>query len=406
MSDVIQVIKYEGNNKSFIWKHPIEDFNTGTQLIVHESQRAIFFMNGQALDEFQSGRYTLETQNIPKIKKVFNNISEGNTTFHCEVYFINMTEQMGIKWGLKDRVNYLDPNYNNYPFQVGCRGEMSLVVIEPRKLLVKLVGTTHSLDQESLVDKFRAQLMMKINTYLPSLLQKKAAPIFTIGQYTEEFAREIHKNLLNDYEDYGITIPKFWIEEIVLPEDDPTYKKLKELTAGELTIAREEKLQQQRDIIRQDTEQRRKMLDAEAEAYRNKVRGITVQEELAYGVAKAAAENEASGGLANIGTGLGMMAPMAYGIGSAVAGIASNALEPIRTSFNTQQQGYAPQVPNNFQTEMPEMLSPMEEADGQNNIGRFNGLEERMNQLMLAKEKGFISDEEFEVKRKEIIAGI
>jgi len=67
MEKIADVIKYEGDNTTFIWKHPNEDFNSLTQLIVHESQEAIFMMNGQALDLFGPGRYTLETQNIPKI---------------------------------------------------------------------------------------------------------------------------------------------------------------------------------------------------------------------------------------------------------------------------------------------------------------------------------------------------
>ena len=65
MGQIAEIIKYEGDNSTFIWKHPCEDFNSLTQLIVHESQEAIFFMNGQALDLFGAGRYTLETQNIP-----------------------------------------------------------------------------------------------------------------------------------------------------------------------------------------------------------------------------------------------------------------------------------------------------------------------------------------------------
>lgn len=59
------VIKYEGDNETLVWKHPIEDFNFGSQLIVHESQEAIFFRDGQALDLFGPGRYTLETQQLP-----------------------------------------------------------------------------------------------------------------------------------------------------------------------------------------------------------------------------------------------------------------------------------------------------------------------------------------------------
>lgn len=111
MAQIAEIIKYEGDNGTFIWKHPCEDFNTTTQLIVHESQEAVFFMNGQALDLFGSGRYTLETQNIPLLRKFANIPTGGQTPFHCEVYFINKTEQMAIKWGTDSKVQYVEPTY-------------------------------------------------------------------------------------------------------------------------------------------------------------------------------------------------------------------------------------------------------------------------------------------------------
>ena len=42
-----EVIKYEGDNDILIYKHPAEDFNTLSQLIVHESQEAVFFSAGK-----------------------------------------------------------------------------------------------------------------------------------------------------------------------------------------------------------------------------------------------------------------------------------------------------------------------------------------------------------------------
>ena len=91
MAEIATVIKYEGDNSTFVWKHPCEDFNTTSQLIVHESQEAIFYMNGQLLDVFEAGRHTLETQNIPLIQKFYNRAYDDKTPFHCEVYFINKT---------------------------------------------------------------------------------------------------------------------------------------------------------------------------------------------------------------------------------------------------------------------------------------------------------------------------
>ena len=37
------VIRYEGDNRTFVWKHPNTDFVTGSQLIVHESQEVVAF---------------------------------------------------------------------------------------------------------------------------------------------------------------------------------------------------------------------------------------------------------------------------------------------------------------------------------------------------------------------------
>ena len=125
MPKIADVIKYEGDNSTFIWKHPAEDFNILSQLIVHESQEAIFFRNGQALDLFGPGRYTLKTSNIPLLGQALNWVMGDQTPFHCEVYYINKTEQMSLKWGTDSKVQYIEPQYG-FPISIGACGEMSL----------------------------------------------------------------------------------------------------------------------------------------------------------------------------------------------------------------------------------------------------------------------------------------
>lgn len=68
----LEVVEHIGEKQNFIWKYPKENFLFGTQLIVRETQEAIFFMNGQALDSFGPGRHTLVTENLPKIHKLFS----------------------------------------------------------------------------------------------------------------------------------------------------------------------------------------------------------------------------------------------------------------------------------------------------------------------------------------------
>lgn len=330
MADIIQVIKYEGDNNTFIWKHPREDFNLGSQLIVHESQEAVFFMNGQALDLFGPGRYTLSTQNIPLIGGVVKLVTNGETPFHCEVYFVNKTEQMGIKWGTDSKVNYLDPNFNNYPFPIGASGQMSLRVADSRKLLLKLVGTASSMPQMTLVSYFQAPMMMKIKSYLPAILVQRAIPVFDIDQHMGEFSEDLHKRLAEDFSDYGIEICRFWINVLMKPEDDPTYCKLKSLRGQQMTGIQEATLQQQVDIIHQQTKSQKAVMEAEARAKGRQIEGITKQEELAYEVAGRLASNEGIGNFSNAGVGLGLMGGVAGGLGASMSEITSKALDPIK----------------------------------------------------------------------------
>ena len=105
-------------------------------------------MNGQALDLFGAGWYTLETQNIPLIGRALNRTTDDRTPFHCEVYFVNKTEQTSIKWGTDSKVTYVEPTYG-FPIAIGASGEMSLRAENSRKLLLKLVGTERFLSQRS-----------------------------------------------------------------------------------------------------------------------------------------------------------------------------------------------------------------------------------------------------------------
>ena len=195
---IADIIKYEGDNSTFIWKHPCEDFNYLSQLIVHENQEAIFFMNGQALDLFGPGRHTLETQNIPIIGKVLNLATDNKSPFHCEVYFINKTEQMSIKWGTDSKVQYIEPTYG-FPISIGASGEMSLRVEDSRKLLLKLVGTENFLGQQKLVGFFRAFLMTRVKTYIAQVMKANAINIFEIDENLTLFSNSIKNLLVNDF---------------------------------------------------------------------------------------------------------------------------------------------------------------------------------------------------------------
>ena len=325
MPKIADVIKYEGDNSTFIWKHPFEDFNSLTQLIVHESQEAIFFMNGQALDLFGAGRYTLETQNIPKIGKFLNRTTGDETPFHAEVYFINKTEQMSIKWGTDSKVQYIEPIYG-FPLSIGASGEMSLRAEDSRKLILKLVGTENFLGQQKLVSFFRSFLMTKVKTYIAQVLKAKSINIFEIDEHLTTFSSEIKKLLISDFADYGVSLEQFFVTTILKPDGDKQYEKFKELHFRQYADIAEAKLKQQTDIIYAQTEAQKVVIDSQAQATKRAQEGYTYQQERGFDVAEKVAQNEAVGEFTNMGVGFGTMAGVGGAVGGMVGGMMNDAM--------------------------------------------------------------------------------
>lgn len=334
MAQITDIIKYEGDNSTFIWKHPCEDFNSLTQLIVHESQEAIFFMNGQALDLFGPGRYTLETQNIPLIGKALNKATGDTSPFHCEVYFINKVEQMAIKWGTDSRVQYIEPTYG-FPISIGANGEMSLRADDSRKLLLKIVGTDNNLSQQQLVTFFRSFLMTRVKTYIARVMKSSAINIFEIDENLTVFSDSIKKLLIADFMDYGISLEKFFVTSVLKPDGDTQYEKFKELHFRQYADIAEAKLRQKTEIIDAETEAQKLVIDSKAQATKRAQEGYTYSQERGFDVAEKVAENEAVGEFTNMGVGFGTMAGVGGAVGGMVGGMMNDAVSSVANQPNT-----------------------------------------------------------------------
>ena len=232
---IIDIVKYEGDNSTFIWKHPAEDFNIFSQLIVHESQEAFFFKDGQTLDAFGPGRYTLESQNIPILSSLIKLGTGGESPFHCEVYFVNKTTQMAIKWGTDSKVRYVDPE-SGIPIELGASGYMNLEVLDGRRLLTKLVGTMKGIawdDQsgftKSLQNCFRPLISSAVKSNLSIAIKNEQFDILEIDEHLESLSDALLQKIRPGFEEYGLTIPQFYLTNVVLPEDDLNFKRLREL---------------------------------------------------------------------------------------------------------------------------------------------------------------------------------
>ncbi|MCR5201795.1 MAG: SPFH domain-containing protein [Lachnospiraceae bacterium] len=256
------VIKYEGDSDTLVWKHPIEDFNMGSQLIVHESQEAIFFRDGQALDLFGAGRYPLETNQLPLMEKLYKLPSDTEKTFHSEVYFINIAQQMAFKWGTSEKVTFIDPT-SQAAIAIGARGMFNFHVADSRKFLLKMVGTTGGMARGDIFDEasgakqitganshaknyFRSIVQLGVSTKLAEIITANNIDILQIDQQKMLLSNSLKESLKSYFDDYGMAITEFLVEGIILPQPGElgydvvqTLIKLRQATLTKSVIATE-----------------------------------------------------------------------------------------------------------------------------------------------------------------------
>lgn len=358
------IIKYEGDNETLVWKHPIEDFNFGSQLIVHESQEAIFFRDGQALDLFGAGRYTLQTQQLPLLEKIYKLPTDTEGTFHSEVYFVNLATQMGVKWGTDSKVRLFDPA-SGLHIELGASGEFNIRVTDSRKLLLKVVGTTGGLGQEQLLGIgngkgfFRSMVMTQVKSYLAQTIKENAINILEIDEHLMALSTALRERINAALDEYGLTMPEFYVSRIVTPDDDPNFRRMKEQYAEQYLLVRQEGIRKaeaeaaaDRKAVEAQTAARMKIIgaqgeaealkiqkQAEAEAYRMqaeaeaaemRMKGYTYQQETSRQVGLEAMKNGLGGG-ANAAGALGDLAGLGVSLGAmgSVIGMTKDALNPM-----------------------------------------------------------------------------
>ena len=322
---IIDIIKYEGDNSTLIWKHPCEDFNIGSQLIVNESQEAVFYKNGQALDSFGPGRHTLDTQNIPLIRNFIELATDGVSPFHCQVYFINKVELMGVKWGTDSKLEYVEPTYG-FPIQLGASGEMNLRLFDGRKLLINVVGTEGNLNQAQLVTKLRSFLLLHLKPYIVSLIKENKLNIFEIDEQLQLISEALQKYLKPEFAEYGVLLEHFFVTAILKPEDDKNYRRFKEIHFRKYADVAEAQLRQQVGIIEQETAAKRMVIEAQGKAEKRNIEGYTYKDERGFDVAEKAASNEGVGQFTNLGIGMGMISGVGGTIGNQVGSMVQNTM--------------------------------------------------------------------------------
>lgn len=219
--DISQVITFDGSPDQLVWKSPVEDFNTSSILVVPETHVALLVVNGNACDLFPAGRHTLETPNIPLVKKIINIPTNGKTSFPCKVFFINKVHQMDITWGIPGEITLNDPKYDIF-LHIGMCGNMNFRINDDgaRQFMLKLVGFRNDFDAEELVSRFRGIIKQYVKSAISKIMNVGGVSYFDMNENLFEISNVVKEQLIPIFLDYGIDVLQFNIESITVPDED------------------------------------------------------------------------------------------------------------------------------------------------------------------------------------------
>jgi len=184
------------------------DFRIGSQVIVRESQAAVFFRDGQALDTFGPGRHTITTANIPLLVGLIGKAFSGQTPFKAEVYFASLREFTDLKWGTPTPITIKDPELGMA--RVQARGSYAVQIVDPQLFVNKIVGTQGLYRTSNIQDFLRSMILTKLS----DLVGEMGKSVIEIAGMTEELVAAIRAKAAEEFAARGVTLTSVYAEYI------------------------------------------------------------------------------------------------------------------------------------------------------------------------------------------------
>lgn len=296
-----------------VWKASKEDFNNNTQLIVMESEEALFVKDGVVVDTVTAGRHTLTTANFPFIEKLQRKISGGINPYSASIYFVDKAHKLEMLWGTDSPIQMRDAEFD-FAVGVRARGSYSIQIKDAKKFFVKMVGNTELFTKESIEDMFRTAFQMKIKTAIATIMKQSKLTILDMNTELEAISQAVEGNLAEILDEYGIRLVNFYVSDISIPESDPNYAKINEIYAT-----------------------------AHSKMIEEKVLGESWNKQTAKELLKDVANNPGAGGAAAMGAGMGMGMASA-GIFGSLAGQLFAPMSNTQTQQNNNVNQHQPQT--------------------------------------------------------------
>jgi membrane protease subunit (stomatin/prohibitin family) len=189
------------------------EIKVGAQLVVQETQWAVFFRDGKALDVFGPGRHTLTTLNVPILSKFINMPFGGTSPFRADVYYVNRKVFTDMKWGTKEPVLFRDSEFSM--IRLRAFGKYAVKVADPQLFIATFVGSAGVQDSDGVESYTKDMIVARLN----DVLGENMKTILDLAKVYDELSEALKARVKDDFKKYGLELVDFLIGAITPPEE-------------------------------------------------------------------------------------------------------------------------------------------------------------------------------------------
>ncbi len=229
MARIFDVVEYPSEMvDEIVHRFPetgVADLRLGSQVIVRESQAAVFFRDGRALDVLGPGRHTITTANVPLLTGLLGKLFGDRTPFTAEVYYVSMREFADRKWGTPQPIIGRNTGVGLGIALLQGFGTYSFQVNDPQQFVTQIVGQLGGFRTADIENRLRTMLLSRLQDVLGETTSENN--VLDLIGLTDELSAAVRAKAQDDFLGVGLILKSFYIGN--LKPSDKSAKELRDM---------------------------------------------------------------------------------------------------------------------------------------------------------------------------------